>query len=397
MKIIAILESSIDAGGAFNQGLNAILQMKRICDGKFDFSVLSTKKENIALLNKLAINCAYAKITLVDKAIARSSEWLWCKWLHAKLKIITPFEKKLIQNGCDLVYFLTQSPTSSLLRQTNFITTVFDLCHRDMPEFPEVRSFGKFKTLENHFINNLPPAILIITESEKLSESLSLRYGVDPKRCLAMPMDKSPFIDNSEFVDVNAVMLKHNLQPGYFFYPAQFWAHKNHIRILEALKQLKSEGFMFRVVFVGGDKGNRRYVENFIFQHRLEKQVRILGFVPAEDIQGLYEGCSAVIMPTYFGPTNLPPIEAWFSKRPLIYSAELNEQAGDAAIYVDPDNASDLASAMKACEEEGLRSLIVGNGIKRLNYFSRLRQSAEVELTNHLLRFKARRDCWRGS
>lgn len=395
MKIIAVLESAVDAGGAFNQGLNAILQMKRICKGKFDFSVISTKKENIALLNKLAITCTYTKITLTDKIIALCSDWVWWRWLHTRLVIITPFEKRLIRNGCDLVYFLTQSPTSGLLQRTNFITTVFDLCHRDMPEFPEVRSFGKFKALENHFKNNLTPAILIISESEKLSESLTLRYGVDPNRCLTMPMEKSPFIENSGSVSVNAVLYKYSLLAGYFFYPAQFWAHKNHIRILEALNQLNSEGVVCRVVFVGGDKGNRRYVENFIFQHGLEEQVRILGFIPAEDMKGLYEGCSAVIMPTYFGPTNLPPIEAWFSRRPLIYSANLKEQAGDAAIYVNPDNASELASAMKACEEESLRSLMVCNGIKRLDYFNSLRQSAEVDLTNHLLRFKARRDCWR--
>ena len=52
MKIIAILENKIDAGGAFNQALNAIMQMRRICEGRFEFEVFSTMKENIDDLKK---------------------------------------------------------------------------------------------------------------------------------------------------------------------------------------------------------------------------------------------------------------------------------------------------------------------------------------------------------
>jgi len=64
-----------------------------------------------------------------------------------------------------------------------------------------------------------------------------------------------------------------------------------------------------------------------------------LGFVPIEDMRGLYEGSLAIVMPTYFGPTNIPPLEAWTLEKPLIYSTHLAEQAGDAALLIDPNNA----------------------------------------------------------
>ena len=53
MKVIAILEHSITGGGGFNQALNAILQMKKICKGRFEFEVFSTHAENYAHLQKL--------------------------------------------------------------------------------------------------------------------------------------------------------------------------------------------------------------------------------------------------------------------------------------------------------------------------------------------------------
>ena len=47
MKIIAVLEVSITSGGGFNQALNTIQQLSKLLEGKFDFSVISTSKENI--------------------------------------------------------------------------------------------------------------------------------------------------------------------------------------------------------------------------------------------------------------------------------------------------------------------------------------------------------------
>lgn len=56
MKIIEILEVNITSRGAFSQGLNAILQMKRICDGGFDFEVFSTHNENIEHLSRVGVS-----------------------------------------------------------------------------------------------------------------------------------------------------------------------------------------------------------------------------------------------------------------------------------------------------------------------------------------------------
>ena len=122
--------------------------------------------------------------------------------------------------------------------------------------------------------------------------------------------------------------------------------------------------------------------------------MKILGFVPSEDIRGLYENGIAVVMPSYFGPTNLPPLEAWSMGIPLIYSDQLAEQAGNAALLIDPDNATELAESMLLCTNSEVRESLIRNGYQRLSDISSLRTSAEDKLCRALAKFSARRECW---
>src|SRR5262249_13423975 len=71
---------------------------------------------------------------------------------------------------------------------------------------------------------------------------------------------------------------------------------------------------------------------------------------PAEDVPPLYQGAAALVMPTYGGPTNLPPLEAVTLGCPVIYSdlPEFREQMGDAALYCDLNDVSNLANHLAA-------------------------------------------------
>jgi glycosyltransferase involved in cell wall biosynthesis len=397
MKIIAVLESSASSGGAFNQGLNAILQMDRICKGRFEFEVFTNHAENIVCMEKLGISCILfgpSTRTIREKILTRVKRMPLWRAKQCPDNIFTSLEKQLIEHGADLAYFLTHSEGPEALQQLNYITTAFDLCHRDTPEFPEVRSFGQFQNRERYFMNSLAPALLVITESEYLSDLLFQRYGIDHERCLAMPTSPAPFLQVEFIVDKCSVLKSYDLEEGYFFYPAQFWAHKNHVRILEALVLLREAGTNLRVVFAGSDQGNREHIENLVARYSLHEQVKFIGFVPAEHMRGLYEGCTAVVMPTYFGPTNMPPQEAWMVGKPLIYSAHLKEHAGEAAAYANPDSAMELAEAMKACTDPQTAAHLVEYGTFRLSQIEQQRKNSEVELTNRLLQFEARRRCW---
>ena len=111
-------------------------------------------------------------------------------------------------------------------------------------------------------------------------------------------------------------------------------------------------------------------------------------------MRGLYEASAAVVMPTYFGPTNLPPLEAWLTEKPLIYSSHLKEHSGDAAISVNPDDVNELAIAMKKCAETEDMSTLIEFGKLRLLQIDEQRVATEAELTNRLQQFEIIRKCW---
>lgn len=394
MKVIAILEHSITGGGGFNQALNAILQMQKICDGRFEFEVFSTHAENSVHLQKLGISSIVFSYSLMDKLLAKIGINSFWQAIQSRIKIIGPFEKKLTKHKCDLVYFTTPSGYVASLQKLNYITTIWDTCHRDTPEFPEVRNFNQFFIREKNISNYLAAAMTVLVDSESLSNSISFRYGIDRSRLLTMPFSPSPFLDLDKSKSKREVMIKYMLDEGYFFYPAQFWAHKNHIRILEALLILNNNNKQHKMVFVGSDQGNRSYLEQFVKSNNLNSQVSFLGFVPAEDMYGLYEGCHAVIMPTYFGPTNLPPLEAWMHKKPLIYSNNFINQAKDAAVLIDPDDANDIAKAITKSMDKDFCEKLIKIGLKRLQQLNDEREASEADLLIRLKTFEKRLNCW---
>ena len=394
MKIIAIIEKPIKSGGGFNQALNAIQQMSRLSVDKFDFSVVTPAKENIDSLKRLNIKTDYVAITFFDKILSRLfTGRIWGQIL-AKLKIVGPFEKQLIKQNCDLVYFVEQSSRSECLQNLNFIETVHDLCHQDQLEFPEVRNFGEFRARELVFQNTLKCAFIVMADSEELADKINSRYGVDRDRIVTMPFSPSPFLKEPQVSNSVNILKLYKLDYGYFFYPAQFWAHKNHYRIIEAVKLLHQEGAQCRVVFVGGDKGNYAFLDRIIRGYGLSNHIQSLGFIPAEHMMALYENCQAVIMPTYFGSTNLPPLEAWLLGKPLIYSKLFSEQAGNAALFIDPDDANSIAYAMKSMLDETISDKFIKNGFKRLQEITIIKKKAEEQLISRIIQFEKKRQCW---
>jgi glycosyltransferase involved in cell wall biosynthesis len=393
MKITAILETSLKAGGAHNQSLNALLQMKQICKGHFNFTVLAFDNETVKVLKEKDLDGILVTFSLIDKVKSK----LMLAGISGNLfseKILFPIEQKLISIGTDLVYFVGPSLLSLQLKRLNYIFTLFDLSHRDNSEFPEVREFNEFRKRELLFSQVISQSFITLTDSPMLSENASKFYGVDPAILISMPYGPSPDLDFNTN-SISEIREHYKLPDSYFFYPAQFWPHKNHIRILEALFLLNNEDKIMHVVFSGGDKGNIDYIINKAKSLSLTDQIHILGLVPSSHMKSLFEGSSGVIMPTYFGPTNMPPLEAWGLGVPLIYSKHLVGQAEDAALLVDPDSSESLALSMVKITQSGVKEQLVSNGYIRLQAINEERKRSESKLLERLMIFEKRRKCWK--
>lgn len=397
MKIGILLENPIQVGGGFNQAINAIVQLQRIIGKQHEVLVFTTIKASLQHLKRIGVPAAYlpaaGRPSRIALAVLRrlAHKEIGKAWMAKKI------ENALLKAGMDLAYFVTHSSTPNYFRKLNYITTVLDLCHRDDLEFPEVSADGRFEERERHFSTCLPRAVAVLVASHQLLKSIVVRYGIDEERMIAMPFEPSPFLSEAHSIDRAAVLGNYGLRDGYYFYPAQFWPHKNHIRILEAVSLLKQKTAVnsdIRVVFSGGNSGNLARIKQQAQQLGVSDNVTFLGFVPVDHMRALYEGALAVVMSTYFGPTNLPPLEAWAVGRPLIYSAHLNEQVGDAALFADADNAEQWADAMLRIRDPAVAVDLIEKGRKQLEVVDTERLEAEALFVRRLEQFAQRRKCW---
>lgn len=396
MKIIAILTESPESAGGFNQSINSILQMRELAYSRYDFVVLTTQKKSLHFLNELKIEAEYYHCTWLDMIAKSQCFSSLFRFLPPNLQILSSFEAKLYSLDCDLAYFPAPSPIAATLQKLNFIITIWDLCHRDHPEFPEVRNFGESLARDRYYSKLIKSAYLTVTNSPLNARNLIHRYGIDAQKIITMPFSPSPFLHQSKPNPESRlnILNKHGLKSGFFFYPAEFWPHKNHIRILEALKILATKNLFPEVVFSGSENKNIQHIQNMTRIFNLEKQVHFLGFLPYDEMRSLYCECVAVVMPTYFGPTNLPPLEAWAMNRPLIYSEECRDQGAEAAVYIDPDCATSLADAMTSVMRTEVQLHLIEQGKGRLATIAKERELAECSLAGSLKKFATRRNCW---
>ena len=89
------------------------------------------------------------------------------------------------------------------------------------------------------------------------------------------------------------------------------------------------------------------------------------GFISNKELIALYKFSLALVMPTYFGPTNIPPLEAFNIGVPVIYPdlIGLRDQVGNAALLVDLDDPSSLSNCLlKLREDNNLRNDLIKKG-----------------------------------
>src|SRR5260221_3856641 len=212
-------------------------------------------------------------------------------------------------------------------------------------ECPEVYEAGAYPRRERFFRETLPRAVAVMTNCERLKQQISGYYSVEPRRIQVAEF--MVWLDPADDLNVTEILRRHGLQDRtYIFYPAQFWAHKNHIYILEALAILgRDYGVAVDAVFSGRDKGVLAHVRRTAERLGLGAQVHFPGFVPAKEIPALYQGALALVMPSYFGPTNLPPLEARALGCPVIYSdlPDFREATANSLLYCDLEQPASLA------------------------------------------------------
>jgi len=185
------------------------------------------------------------------------------------------------------------------------------------------------------------------------------------------------------------VLARYAVTPGYLFYPANFWPHKNHVTLLLALRHLRETyGLDPRVVLVGDDRGTLDFVWQKASELGVLSQIRYLGFVHESVLASLYHHAAALVFLSFFGPGNIPPLEAFALGCPAILSdvPAAREQAGEAALYFRPDDPVELAEKIATVlRDPVMRKTLVTRGRQRGQmYTPKVYWSGVLELLNDL-------------
>lgn len=375
MNIGVIIDSKIQSGGGFQYALSISLLLNKHKNEKYNFIFFTTAKENISLLEKNNIEAIYLNLSKFDEFLSYIRRNTLIYEILDKIKICrtVKIDRILKRYNIDLIYFVSPSGLSRVTEDCNYIFTMWDLCHRDFVEFPEVYMNREFEKRENLYKKVLPKAVKIIAESDLGRLNIIRRYNIDETRVISMPMWPSNSVNISqEEYDYNYIDIKkkYDIDGEYIFYPAQFWAHKNHIYILEGLKILDEKyNIKINAVFSGSDYGNLEFLFKKVKELELEGRIYFIGFVANEEIPYLYKQALALVMPTYFGPTNIPPLEAFKLKCPVLYSdlPGLKEQVQDAALLLDLTKPENLAiNLLKIMGNDPLIEKLILNGVHKL-------------------------------
>lgn len=231
-----------------------------------------------------------------------------------------------------------------------FVFTVWDLGHRTIPEFPEMRS-GRdpWSHREAMYRTMVGQASYVVVGNESGREEVGRAYGKDPARIRVLPFP------NPEFPAAGAGVPAWLPNGNYFLYPAQFWPHKNHETLLQALAELaRGGGPAVDLVFVGADKGSAGYLRQRATELGVAERVIFPGFVSRAELATLYRRATGLVFPSLLGPNNLPPQEAAVLECPMILSdlPGHREQLGAGALLVPGLDPVAWAAAMRRLRDE---------------------------------------------
>lgn len=292
------------------------------------------------------------------------------------------FKKWISENRIDFLIY----PTSNALSYQSlvpYIFTVHDLQHRVHPEFPEIFENNGLIERENIMKNGISNALMVIAESKVGKEDIIKYYGKyiqENNIEVLLYLSQFSWLEPQIHKNFASLRKKYKIPKKFLFYPAQFWPHKNHLRIIKALIHLKGQNKLdIPLVLSGGYTGTIKesvYLDIMLEakKGKVENNIIVLGYMPDSDLPTMYSNARALIMPTFFGPSNIPFIEAWQFGCPVVTSdiPGIKEQVEGAAVVVNPESVTSIANAIKSIwENDRLHDQLAHAGYKKFASYSK--------------------------
>jgi glycosyltransferase involved in cell wall biosynthesis len=216
---------------------------------------------------------------------------------------------------------------------------------------------------------SLRQAAAVITLSNHALSEITHFFPWISAPIVAIPLAADPCFRSLSPEVIQDVRYRYDLPDRYVLAVGNLQPRKNLTKLIEAFALICPEELDIQLLVVGQDWWQGSAIYRRVQELGLAERVQFTGYVPQEDLVGLYNAATVLVYPSVYEGFGLPVLEAMACGRPVIASnaSSLPEVAGEAAVLVNPLDARDLAEAIRT---------LLGDEVRREKFGRRGRQRA---------------------
>ena len=343
MKVGILFNVTQDKGGVF----------------QYTMSLIKSLSKN-ELIDELIIYTNNKFLTFENIKVVYIKNYNLFFLLSIVLGILNIFPKLLFKS-LDIVIAPAYSPIL-FLSKTKFIFTLHDLQEFYYPEY-----FKKTVLIWRYFIYTrlTKLAFKIITESNHVKQDIVKHYKEAKNKVIV--------IESPPYFKKNFIIKESPYKFPYIFFPAQFWKHKNHIRIVEAFHEIIKTQKDVKLVLTGNKSREYQKIKHRVIELKLVKSVIFRGPIPQNEMSTYFSNAKLILAPTLYESISIPVFEGFIHGVPVCASGifAIKNQVGDAGFLFNPEEKKSIINAIKdGLTNQRLRDTYIKNGKKRLEYFS---------------------------
>jgi glycosyltransferase involved in cell wall biosynthesis len=254
--------------------------------------------------------------------------------------------------------------TSPILAPCPTVTVFHDLQHKRCPQY--------FRKLDLPFWRfflwaSARRSTMLLTGSEATAQDLARYYRLRPEKIRVIEYGVDP-----RFFDIRRRRQGITPQP-YLLCVSTLHEHKNLDRLVRAFAQFRLARPDYRLVLAGMRGFHAQALDELVVELGLTEAVWLTGWIPREDLYGLFLHASAFLYPSSFEGFGLPVLEALAAGLPTACASiePLTQMAGPAALQFNPQDQGAILDAMtRLTSDHALRERLAEAGPARAAEFS---------------------------
>ncbi|MBN1877627.1 MAG: glycosyltransferase family 4 protein [Anaerolineae bacterium] len=211
----------------------------------------------------------------------------------------------------------------------------------------------------------------VLAISEAARQDFVYHFHISSERITAIPLAADSTFCPQPPEAVAAVRARYQLPERFVLYLGSNKPHKNLVQLVEAFAQQPAPDMT--LVIAGAWDARYPEARHRARQRAVDHPILWLGHIAEADLPALYAASTSFVFPSRCEGFGLPVLEALACGAPVVCAntASLPEVAGDAALYFDPDNVTDLATKLQQIwTNTQLRAALRAAGLRRAGAFS---------------------------